>query len=176
MKMSSSKRDLVAQQLRASVEKRAAVSARDRFGRDHALFETQFTSARGALESLRRARETFESKQLISTYQRVVTATKTQFPKINYKQLERVEELRDDRPSSHLRNMDVNMAAELSPTNSSSSGELSVSPEPPRETQAFLGKVVIDYFTFQHKHLKVTNIDDMTETLYVKLPEKTLMT
>ncbi len=30
---------------------------------------------------------------------------------------------------------------------------------------------VIDYFTFQHKHLKVTNIDDMTETLYVKLPE-----
>ena len=77
-----------------------------------------------------------------------------------------------DRPSSHLRNMDVNMAAELSPTNSSSSGELSVSPEPPRETQAFLGKVtVIDYFTFQHKHLKVTNIDDMTETLYVKLPE-----
>ncbi len=68
--------------------------------------------------------------------------------------------------------MDVNMAAELSPTNSSSSGELSVSPEPPRETQAFLGKVtVIDYFTFQHKHLKVTNIDDMTETLYVKLPE-----
>ncbi len=84
MKMSSSKRDLVAQQLRASVEKRAAVSARDRFGRDHALFETQFTSARGALESLRRARETFESKQLISTYQRVVTATKTQFPKINY--------------------------------------------------------------------------------------------
>ncbi|QCF57033.1 UNVERIFIED_ASMBLY: tegument protein UL14 [human gammaherpesvirus 4] len=95
MKMSSSKRDLVAQQLRASVEKRAAVSARDRFGRDHALFETQFTSARGALESLRRTRETFESKQLISTYQRVVTATKTQFPKINYKQLERVEELRE---------------------------------------------------------------------------------
>lgn len=95
MKMSSAKRDLVAQQLRASVEKRAAVSARDRFGSEHALFETQFSSARVALETLRRAQETFESKQLISTYRRVVTSTKTHFPKINYKQLERVEELRE---------------------------------------------------------------------------------
>ncbi|AAK38235.1 ORF27 [callitrichine gammaherpesvirus 3] len=31
---------------------------------------------------------------------------------------------------------------------------------------------VIDYFTFQHRHLKVTNIDKRTETLFVKLPDQ----
>ncbi|AAK38234.1 ORF26 [callitrichine gammaherpesvirus 3] len=98
MDTAKTKRDLIAQQLRASIEKKVAVSTCDRFGEDHVLFHNQLLAAQESVRELNRTRSDLELKSLVSDYKCILSRSRRlrgTLPIINHRELELAEDFQD---------------------------------------------------------------------------------